>query len=811
MTVPLSLFRKWLEGKKVEDDSGDVLGEMQEESDESIARSKSSRAVLVWRGQASFIATTTNASQIGPNDTIVIPVEFGGWKQLGHIPNATLDPSVDVEMFPAREASQLYQLLFDSSDQEAESKSEPAWRGIVDVDIADEAFFQSRAKSILRYHPKLSRKDIPEKFWKELQDAAKDPESDLNINSWKNAAKKIIDTFKPDDIHQAEILARLTQYEDQMQGQGTVTRYPDGLIWISGRHGELKSGILPIASFGDVDDGLSRSEKVSLARHLADVTQQAETYCNLLQVDTSVTNTTLAAAAGHDLGKADPRFQAMLLGCPTIAAHMQPTLWAKSPVVKGREQSELPKHFRHEMLSLAIVEEFGRWESDIDSSLLLHSIAAHHGYARPWEPVCIDGEPCPVDLKDCGDLVLSTKERLNTVPAYQIDSGTADRFWQLNRKYGWWGLAHCESMLRLADWAASANPGQAGLVTDDKKLLRIGAARSTSPQDGSSLVLSGINGANPLGFLAAIGTFRTLVATIEDLQLHWQTMAGAWRPVLSSESTSLDEDAVIDRLNDYLSKPPQLPLLQEIGPNLTISGEQFRELAIAGVERCQQATSPQELFERRISVDFLAAFGCDLMTADGSPQSSVEDTALRTMSGAGHQHFISFMRELIASTDSDHLRSTLFSPWRYTDAGRGANLRWDPVDDRRYALRWLNPSGDPSQTMRGANRLAIEALPLFATAIATSGKYGSEKLETTGFVSLRRRGTLWTWPIWSRTIGLATCRSLLQETHLRTIATESAGAELAKEELAAMGVQAIFQSQRITTNKFRNFTPAQSI
>jgi hypothetical protein len=135
----------------------------------------------------------------------------------------------------------------------------------------------------------------------------------------------------------------------------------------------------------------------------------------------------------------------------------------------------------------------------------------------------------------------------------------------------------------------------------------------------------------------------------------------------------------------------------------------------------------------------------------------------------------------------------MFETWKYCDTG--FSLRWDPEDDRRYALRWDNPSGDPARNVRGANRLAIEGIPMYPTIPTTNS------LKTTGFEGNNASNTFWIWPVWKYPISIDVCRSLL------------AHAELQKnhpsiELFQSIGVSAIFKSQRITQGKFRNFTPS---
>ncbi|MBV8453538.1 MAG: hypothetical protein JOZ29_14895 [Deltaproteobacteria bacterium] len=80
--------------------------------------------------------------------------------------------------------------------------------------------------------------------------------------------------------------------------------------------------------------------------------------------------------------------------------------------------------------------------------LALHMIATHHGYARPH-------------------FIESWDDDYTTADCEQVHSDVMRRFARLQCKYGRWGLGYLESLLRAADWAASAAAGVDAEVDDD--------------------------------------------------------------------------------------------------------------------------------------------------------------------------------------------------------------------------------------------------------------------------------------------------------------------------------------------------------
>ncbi len=305
----------------------------------------------------------------------------------------------------------------------------------------------------------------------------------------------------------------------------------------------------------------------------------------------------------------------------------------------------------------------------------------------------------------------------------------------------------------------------------------------------TELTLPALQGSSLLGFMASLGAFRTLATLPEgsDVRMRWVPRGGSYCPVLRLPSPTAPE-VIVEKLHAALRGLAGHYVIT-VDKDLKIHRGVFRKLAAKATEDFLTHTDPT-------AASMVAAFGCD---AGGNEDGTIEDTAFRTMSGAGHQHFLEFMNLLAKETTPEQLREALFGPWRYRDSS--PTMRWDAEDDRRYALRWDEPSKDPVRTVRGANLLAIAALPLFPV-FPTS----STTVVTTGFSGRSSRDTFVTWPIWTGWLALDVVRSLLGSKQLQERSETSA------KFLDMYGVAATYRSQRINpTSKYRNFTPAAPV
>jgi len=287
-------------------------------------------------------------------------------------------------------------------------------------------------------------------------------------------------------------------------------------------------------------------------------------------------------------------------------------------------------------------------------------------------------------------------------------------------------------------------------------------------------VLTGLDGSNPLAFMAALGTLRIIGQSPgAPIRLSWRE-EGRWRPVLHLPPGAADPaDAVMMDLRTW-KNAPELSLQYEKEGK---SGKKVRDLKPRpGVFKKFLQKAVKEAAGQRRFADFAAAYGTD-MARDG--KGNTKPTAFHFT--AGQQNFLEMVAQLAEGVRKEHIDEALFGPWRYES--ELPVLRWDVSGERLYALLASDPAGEKARGVPGADWLAFQALPLFP-CFPEAALGGTARVVTTGFEG-HGKDFVFRWPLWTVPATVSTVGSLLAQ----------ANHDLSAEERRARGIAIVLESQ----------------
>jgi CRISPR-associated endonuclease/helicase Cas3 len=434
LELPISAVRRWLAQSPGQDrpdaariaQSGQMLSAESQVSDtepqvtpeldeDRPARDSKRPRALRYQGPDSSEPVTP--SEIRPGDLLIVPARWGGCDQYGWNPNSA-ESAVDVAD------------LCGGTHRRA-------------VAVRIGATF---AKAIRTVAPDLS--DQVDELVARIKDDLGDDSPD--VDTYRALLKQMLPVEGARGLPHERVLHRLAK------GRRLTLVAEEG-----GDDGVAAILTVTGSAWNDDSDAVGTSacaKPLSLRAHQAAVRNRAGEFARNLGLAEPVIEAVRLAAEHHDEGKRDCRFQIMLHGGDRWLAQAATEPLAKSGMDPADRaglrlawlRSRYPHGMRHEALSARIAQVLLSDRQSADLDLVIHLITSHHGFGRPLLPPVDDRAPVTIQVADIEGKFLDFDS------AETIDWDGPIRFTRLCRRYGYWGLALLESIVRLADIWASA-------------------------------------------------------------------------------------------------------------------------------------------------------------------------------------------------------------------------------------------------------------------------------------------------------------------------------------------------------------------
>jgi hypothetical protein len=304
------------------------------------------------------------------------------------------------------------------------------------------------------------------------------------------------------------------------------------------------------------------------------------------------------------------------------------------------------------------------------------------------------------------------------------------------------------------------------------------------------LVLTGIDGGTPLGFLAALG----LLQVLEDARaqgsaaqrLSWKQL-DAWRPIVHGAHSF---EGLTELIHEDCKRWSESPLLSF----RYVKQEKQGPKAVGGLKAplavVRAWTSARRMAEDDESLAYAAALFCDGVTeANKKPATAEDHLSLGIVVDPDVDMELTVERNFLDLTarNAQFLEQVELIRAHLTPNGIDEALRLGAPDyEAPRTLDWDPASDTPGAIYTGYRRgflpvhewLGFRALRLFPLA-----NLGS-KVRMTACTGRRLNGDF-TWPLWERPASINSIRALLSYPNL---------SELSLDERSAFGVSALHQT-----------------